>query len=192
MNELLALWKPILLASVLVFVASSIIWMALPIHKNDYKNAGDKEDAVFAAIKNAALAPGVYYVPWCQGEKAKDPEARARMKSGPWAMVSIQGAAPNMGKMLGMWVLHLVIMSTFVGYICAHAGLGKTPEYLAVFRVAGTAAFLAHAGAAFPLSIWNGVPWSQLPGRLFDGTVYAMLTAGCFAGLWPNVVEVCE
>jgi hypothetical protein len=30
------------------------------------------------------------------------------------------------------------------------------------------------------------MPWSQLPGRLIDGVVYALLTAGCFAGFWPG------
>ena len=31
------LWLPILLSGVFVFVVSSVIHMALPIHKNDYK-----------------------------------------------------------------------------------------------------------------------------------------------------------
>ena len=33
-----ALWLPILLSAVIVFVASSLIHMALPIHKSDYRS----------------------------------------------------------------------------------------------------------------------------------------------------------
>ncbi len=36
MVALQALWLPILLSAVIVFVGSSIIHMALPWHKNDY------------------------------------------------------------------------------------------------------------------------------------------------------------
>ena len=37
-----ALWLPILLSAVIVFVASSIIHMALPIHKSDYRKLPDE------------------------------------------------------------------------------------------------------------------------------------------------------
>ena len=35
--SLAALWLPILLSAVIVFVVSSILHMALPFHKNDYR-----------------------------------------------------------------------------------------------------------------------------------------------------------
>lgn len=185
MGFLVDLWMPILLSAVLVFIASSIIWMALPIHKHDYKDPGDKEDAILGMLRSASFAPGVYYVPWCQG-KEKDPAAMEKLKTGPWALMTVMGSAPSMGKMLGLWFVHLVIVAVFVAYLASNAGLAAGAEYLSVFRVSGTAAFLAYAGYAMPSAIWHGMPWSQLPGRIFDGLVYALLTAGTFAWLWPG------
>jgi type IV secretory pathway component VirB8 len=39
----LTLWFPILLSAVIVFVASSIIRMLLPIHKNDYRKLPEED-----------------------------------------------------------------------------------------------------------------------------------------------------
>jgi hypothetical protein len=62
MTELSALWLPILLSSVIVFVVSSVIHMATPLHKNDYRSVPD-EDKVAAALRPFAIAPGDYMVP---------------------------------------------------------------------------------------------------------------------------------
>ncbi len=50
MPPLSALWLPILLSAVIVFVASSIMHMALPYHRNDYKKLPD-EDKVLPALR---------------------------------------------------------------------------------------------------------------------------------------------
>jgi hypothetical protein len=55
-----------------------------------------------------------------------------------------------------------------------------------VFRVIGTAAWLAYAWQAPADSIWKGVPWSSTVKTLVDGLIYALLTAGTFAWLWPR------
>lgn len=184
MVELLDLWMPIVVSAVIVFVASSIIWMASPLHKHDYKNPGDREGPLLDFLRSHAFAPGVYYVPWCHG-KASDEATAEKLRRGPWAMLTVHGGPPNMGKMLGAWFAHLLIVGLFVAYLASHA-LPSGAEYLKVFRIAGTGALLAYAGYALPLCIWHGQPWSQLPGRLVDGVIYALLTAGTFAWLWPD------
>lgn len=184
MVSLVDLWMPILLSAVLVFVASSIIWMATPLHKHDYKNPGDKEDTILGMLRSSSFEPGVYYVPWCQGQGKQDQATLEKMRAGPWAMLTVLPGPPNMGRMLGLWFLHLVIVGVFVAYVSSHA-LDAGAAYLSVFRIAGTSALLAYAGYALPLCIWHGQPWSQLPVRVFDGVVYALLTAGAFAWLWP-------
>ena len=183
MITLIDLWLPILLSAVIVFVASSIIWMATPIHKNDYLSPGEHEGPLLEAVRTAGLRPGVYFLPWCAD--MKDPAAVARMKAGPWALLNVLGAAPNMGKNLSMWMLHLLMVGIVVAYVVSNAGLARGTSYFLVFRMAATVALLAHAGYALPMSIWHGQPWRQIPGRLFDGVVYALLTGGCFAGFWP-------
>ena len=57
MSVVAALWLPILLSAVLVFVASSIIHMASPWHKSDYPKMPN-EDGVMDALRPFAIPPG--------------------------------------------------------------------------------------------------------------------------------------
>jgi hypothetical protein len=189
MTNLVALWLPILVSAVIVFIASSVIWMATPLHKHDYKNPGDKEGVILEFLRGAGLSPGVYYVPWCQGKDQKDPAVQAHMKAGPWAMITVMPGMPNMGKMLGLWFAHLVIVGVLVAYVTGTA-LPAGAAYLKVFQLAGVTALIAHAAYALPMSIWHGQPWSQLPTRLIDGVVYSLLTAGVFGWLWPKAAGI--
>lgn len=65
MVPITALWLPILLGAVLVFVASSLIHMVLPFHRSDYSRV-PKEDEFMAAARKFDLPPGDYLVP-CAG-----------------------------------------------------------------------------------------------------------------------------
>jgi hypothetical protein len=56
------LWLPILISAVIVFIASSIIHMASPWHKNDYPRLAN-EDAFRAAVGPLDLPPGDYMIP---------------------------------------------------------------------------------------------------------------------------------
>ena len=57
MQFLIDLWPPILVSAVFVFVVSSVIHMALPIHKNDHgKLAG--EESVLASMQRAKRQAG--------------------------------------------------------------------------------------------------------------------------------------
>src|SRR5439155_12760037 len=63
MTGLSALWLPILLSPVIVFVASTVIHMALPWwHKNDYRKVPN-EDKLRDALRALAVPPGEYMVP---------------------------------------------------------------------------------------------------------------------------------
>jgi hypothetical protein len=90
-----------------------------------------------------------------------------------------------MGKYLGQWFAFCLVISVFVAYLTGRTVSAGT-EYLSVFRVAGTAAFLAY-GMADPVdSIWKGQPWGVTVKHMIDGLVYALLTAGTFGWLWPR------
>ena len=58
-----ALWLPILVSAVLVFVVSAIIHMVLKYHNSDYSPLSN-EDAVRAAIRAGNPRPGLYVVPF--------------------------------------------------------------------------------------------------------------------------------
>ena len=51
-----ALWLPILLSAIAVWVASAIIWMAMPHHKSDFRKLPD-EDAALRALTSQPSLP---------------------------------------------------------------------------------------------------------------------------------------
>jgi hypothetical protein len=179
-------WQPILLSAVFCFVASSIIHMALPIHKHEYKKLGDKERTVMEAVRSWGLGGGVYYFPYCDPKTRNDPANKEKMAAGPWGMMMLWGTKPNMGKLLALWFLNLLIVSTLVAYVGRHAGLEGKP-YLKVFQVIGAVSFLAYGGNMMTDCIWKGRGWNSLPGALFDALVYSCLTGGTFGWLLPKM-----
>ena len=60
MVPITALWLPILLSAVIVFIVSALIHMALPIHKSDYRKLPD-EERVLDALRSAGVTPGRRY-----------------------------------------------------------------------------------------------------------------------------------
>ena len=58
MTPLLSLLIPIVVSAVFVFIASSIIHMATPFHKNDLKKFPN-EDAVMSALRGLGLRPAI-------------------------------------------------------------------------------------------------------------------------------------
>lgn len=191
METLTTLWMPIAISAALCWIASALLWMVLPVHKHDFKNPGDKEKSIMDFVRSSGLAPGMYWVPYCgHGGDRKNPETIEKMKTGPYAGLIVMPGTPNMGKSLGLWIVNLLLISFGVAYIAGSAGMDHHASYLHVFKVCGLIALLAHAGNALTMSIWMGMPWSQLPGRVIDALVYAALTGGTFGWLWPKAAAV--
>ena len=88
MVALTALWVPILLSAVIVFVASSIIHMVLPYHRSDYKKLPD-EDKVTAALRSAGVTRGMYVFPYCTHKEMKSPEVVEKFKRGPVGLLTV-------------------------------------------------------------------------------------------------------
>ena len=181
-----ALWLPILLSAVIVFVASSIIHMALPVHKNDYRKLPD-EERVLDTMRSTGVTPGrEYRFPYCAQKEMKTPETIEKFKRGPVGLLVIMpNGAINMGKFLGQWFLYCVVVSIFAAYLTGRTRLPGT-EYLEVFRVAGTTAFIGYSLAQAQNSIWRGVTWSVTLKHMLDGLIFGLLTGGTFGWLWPK------
>lgn len=181
--SLASLWLPVVAAAVLVFIASALVWMVLKWHDSDWSKLPDEEGAR-AALRSAA--PGEYTLPYAASNADRESEAfQARCKEGPVAMLTIfPNGMPNMGKQLGLWFVYCLLVSVFVAYLLS-ATLAAGSDYLKVFQVAGTAAFLAYAGGAVPAMIWFGQGTGRTIKDVADGLIYALLTAGVFGWLWP-------
>ncbi|MGH9793196.1 MAG: hypothetical protein ACRD5G_00360 [Candidatus Acidiferrales bacterium] len=185
MVDLTALWLPILLSSVIVFVASSVLHMVIPYHRSDYQKLPD-EEKLLEAMRNAGVAPGNYHFPHCTHKEMKSPEVQEKIKRGPVGLLNvIPSGPPNMGKYLGQWFLLCLLIGVFVAYVAGRT-LAPGTDYLAVFRIAGTVAFVAYAGGQLSDSIWKGQRWRVTAKHVVDSLIYALLIAGTFGWLWPR------
>lgn len=183
--SLMPFWLPILLSAAFVFVASSVINMALKFwHAPDYHGFSN-EDEVAAAIRKGNPAPGVYAIPFCDPKTFKDPAVQEKFRLGPIAKINLSPTGMfNLGKFLGAWFAFCLLVSIACAGLAAHA-LPPQPGTHAIFHTVGLAALLGYSFGEFTNSIWRGQPWIVSIKYMIDGLVYALITAATFAWLWP-------
>jgi hypothetical protein len=186
MTGLHLLWLPILLSSVIVFVVSSLIHMALPWHKNDYPKMPNEEKAM-DALRPLAIPPGDYLVPRPSSrQELRSPEFLGKLNKGPVMMLTMMPNGPiAMGRSLVLWFLYSALVGLFSAYVAGRA-LPPGAPFLHVFRFGGTAAFLGYSLALWQMSIWYRRAWSLTIKATVDGLIYALLTAATFGWLWPH------
>lgn len=177
---------PIVLAAVLVFVASSLIHMVFKYHNSDYKGIAN-EDAVRAAIRASAPVPGQYFMPYCiDHSELKKPEVVAKFTEGPVAMLTVRPSGPpTMGAALGQWFALNVVVAIIAGYLASRL-VPPGASFLAVARVVSLTTFVAYGGGAVTHAIWMGKPWSSAVKELFDAFLYGLVTSAAFGFLWPK------
>ncbi len=116
----------------------------------------------------------------------KSPALLEKYKQGPVGMMTVfPSGPPVMPKFLGMWFVYCLMIGFFVAYLTGRT-VSPGAHYLAVFRVVGTAAFLAYGLGNLSNGIWKGQMWSATLKEVIDGLVYGLLTAGTFGWLWPR------
>lgn len=186
MTPLTALWLPILLSAVAVFIASSLIHMLPLWHANEYPAPPDA-DRLTAALQPLNIPPGDYMVPRSASmAEMKTPEFAEKLAKGPVMLMTVLPNGPiGMGKALSLWFVYAVVVSFFAAYITGRA-LPAGTAYLGVFRFAGATAFLGYSLALWQMSIWYNRAWSMTIKATVDGLIYGLLTAGVFASLWPS------
>jgi hypothetical protein len=185
MVSVLSLLVPILVASVIVFIASSILHMASPLHKGDLKRVPN-EDGVMAALRPFNLAPGDYAMPLASSMAGmSSPEFQAKMEKGPVIVMTVRPSGkftitPN----LIQWFIYSIFVSLFAGYV-ASASLPAGTDYLKVFQITGAVAFTGYSMGLPQASIWGGKNWGTTARGMFGGLIYGLLTGGTFGWLWP-------
>jgi hypothetical protein len=186
MVPVISLAIAILLSAVIVFVASSIIHMVLPYHRSDFRKL-PKEDEVLEALRRANVPPGDYLAPYAGSPAGmKQPEFVEKVKRGPIAMMTVApGGQPSLAANLVQWFLYVIVVSVFAAYIASRT-VARGADYPMVFRVVGATAFMGYSLGLVQNSIWGMRKWSTTLKSMFDGLVYALLTAGTFGWLWPR------
>jgi hypothetical protein len=182
----MSLWIPILVSAVLVFVMSSVIHMVLGYHNNDFRRLPD-EQKVMDALRPFGTPPGEYVVPFAGSMKVHNtPEFTERLEKGPVAMMTVYpNGRLSMGSSLAQWFVYSIVVSVIAAYVTSRA-VGAGGDYLQVFRFAGVTAFTGYSIALAQNSIWYRRSWVTTLKSMFDGFIYALLTAGAFGWLWPS------
>ena len=116
-----SLWLPVIVSAVAVFVASSILHMALKYHQSDYKPLPN-EGGVREALAKGNPAPGFYFTPYCPDMKQmKEPAIKEKFEKGPVALLTVlPKGAPNMPKLLALWFGFSVLVSFVAAYVARH------------------------------------------------------------------------
>ena len=186
MVPLTALAIPIVLAAVIVFLASSALHMLISFWHRDDLDALPDEDGVMRALRPFNLPPGNYAMPLVRSAAAmRDPAFIEKMKTGPVAFLTVrQSGPPTMGLQLLLWFVYAIIVGIFAAYVAGRA-LPPGAEYLDVFRFVGTTAFAGYGLGLMQESIWWAKKWGATLRAMIDGLIYAALTAGVFGWLWP-------
>jgi len=171
------------MSAVFVFVVSSIIHMALPWHKCDYRKIPN-EDQVMDALRSLNIPRGDYMVPRCDSMKEmRTPEFKAKMQRGPVFTATFMSGEMAMGKSLLLWFVYLLVVSYFAAYVGAHAG-ALSSFAIHSRRIIGITAFLGYGGALCQNSIWYQRSWGTTIRSLIDSVIYAAVTAATFGCLW--------
>ena len=178
---ILDLWLPILVSAAVCWIMSAIIWTALKYHNSDYKKVADEEGVRTALRGNE---PGFYLLPYCLDPgDLKNPDVKQKYEDGPLAYITmLPNGVPAMGGKLVAMLVYFIIVGVLCAYFVSRT-LAPDAEYLAVFRVAGTVAFIANGMAVVPESIWFGRPWSITIKNFVDALLYGLLTGGVFGWL---------
>ena len=186
MVSVMSLWMPIVVSAVIVFVVSSIIHMATPWHKGDFRKIPN-EDAALDALRPLNIPPGDYMAPRpASMQDMGSAEFKAKRDKGPILIMTILPNGPvNMGANLAGWFLFSVVVSFFTAYV-AGVALPKGTDYLKVFQIVGTVAFMGYSLGTIPTSIWYNKSWGTTFRGVIDGLIYGCMTAGAFGWLWPK------
>ena len=186
MVSVMSLWMPIVASAVIVFIVSSIIHMATPWHKGDFRKIPN-EDAALDALRPLNIPPGDYMAPRpASMQDMGSAEFKAKRDKGPILIMTVLPNGPvSMGANLAGWFLFSVVVSFFTAYV-AGVALPKGTDYLKVFQIVGTVAFMGYSLGTIPTSIWYNKNWGTTFRGVIDGLIYGCMTAGTFGWLWPK------
>ena len=132
MEFLIALWLPILLTAIVLFIASSIAWTVLSHHESDFSKLPE-EDAFMEAVRKIDPAPGSYMFPYMTHKEAKDAGMQERYRQGPRGKI-VTWDMPNMGRNLGLTFVYFLVVAIVTAYI-AWSALGAGVGFMKALQI---------------------------------------------------------
>lgn len=196
MDFLTHLWLPILVSTAAVWIASSLAWMVIGHHKNDWKSLPD-ENAFIDAVERLSIPPGTYGFPEfrrCDGlSKEQKMALWENMQKRPMGLLRVWGPI-NMGKCMILTLMVFLIASTLIAYLAwnalPHAGAvgalsAARPGFARIMQVVGTAGVLTYCFASLPNDIWFQRSKREVLTSVVDGIAFGLITGAVFAWLWP-------
>jgi len=186
MVGLVALWMPIIVSAMFVFIALAIIHSLLGWHKGDMTNVPG-EAKLMDTLRDLNVQPGDYRFPYSNSvDEMKTPEFAEKMKQGPVGIMSVLPSGDiNMGKLLGQWFVYSLFIAVLAAYVTGRTR-GPGAPYLEVFRVSGAVTFCCYAVAHWQNWIWWGKSTRFTITHSLDGIIYALITGATFGWLWPH------
>ena len=192
MDFLTQLWLPILVAGLVVWIASAVAWMAIGHHTKDRDPIPDgREQELMDAVTRLNIRPGSYGFPdffQCKDKNIPAAERKQAMKElynrHPQGLLRVW-APINMGRNMALTALFYLVTSAVIGYL-AWAALPQGTPFAKVFQVVATAGILAYSFAFIPNCIWHGSYTRTIVFRIVDGIVYGLITGAIFAWRWPH------
>jgi hypothetical protein len=116
----------------------------------------------------------------------QSPEYQQKLNEGPVLVLAVGPNRPvSMGRSLILWFIYLIVVGLFATYVTGRS-LAPGAQFLSVFRLAGTTAFLGYSMALWQMSIWWRRSWNTTIKATIDGLIYGLVTAGFFGWLWPR------
>src|SRR6266511_369273 len=172
MTALTALWLPILLSAIFVFIVSSIIHMTPLWHKNDYPLLPN-QDQVIAALRPLAIPPGDYVLPRAKDMKEmRTPEFKEKFKAGPVVIMTVaRNTSMSMARPLTLWFIFVLVVNFLAAYVASRT-LAPGADREMVFCVVGTIALIGYAAALWEMSIWYSRSWVMTIKSTIDGLIY--------------------
>lgn len=181
-----SLWLPVVVSAVAVWLASAVVWMVLPHHRNDFQGLSNEDD-LRATLRKGTVRPGQYVVPHVADRKRmKEPDVQKRWTEGPNAILTVlPSGLPNLARQLTAYFAFCVVASFITAYIARHT-MSHGTATATVFRMTATVAIAMYATARIPDAIFMGVPWGTTWRNVADGVAYGLITGAAFALLWPT------
>jgi hypothetical protein len=186
MSNFIALWLPVLLSAVAVFIASSVLHMVVMSWHKDDCLALPNESKLLDALRPLAISPGDYAAPMpASMADMKTPEFAAKMKAGPVVLLTVRpNCEMNMGRALLLWFVYCVVVSALAAYV-ASVSLAPGASFGRVNQVVGATALAGYSLALWQAVIWYGRSFGAALRTSLDGLLYAVLTGLVFGWMWP-------